>query len=140
MASTAINAQGATLEVETSTPGTADTAIANLKSFSGFDQEASEIDITNLSSTAKEKRAGLQDFGSFQVEFHPDYTDVGQSKMRSLQADGDTAAFMLTLPNGDTVGFDAVVKNAQRMSGGVDAVVEGGAVLAVSGLPVFTAA
>ena len=130
MASTAIDSQGSTLTVDTS-------AIGNLKSFSGFDQEASEIDVTNLSSLAKEKRAGLQDFGSFQVEWHVDHSDVGQAAMHVLQGSGGTGAFVLTLPNADTVTFSAVVKNAYRMSGGVDAVVEGGAVLAVDGLPEF---
>lgn len=130
MASTAINAQGATLTVDT-------TPVGNLKSFSGFDTEASEIDVTNLSSTAKEKQAGLQDFGNFQMEYHVDHSDAGQAALHVLQGSGATGAFVLTLPNADTVTFNAVVKNAYRMSGGVDAVLEGGAVLAVDGLPTF---
>jgi hypothetical protein len=130
MASTAIDTQGATLTVDA-------TPVGNLKSFSGFDAEASEIDVTNLSSQAKEKRAGLQDFGSFQLEWHPNKADTGQAAMQALQGTGALGSFVLTLPNTDTITFSAVVKNAYRMSGGVDAVIEGGAVLAVDGLPEF---
>ena len=44
------------------------TAIANVKSFSGFDGSASEIDVTNLDSTAKEFKLGLVDSGSLSME------------------------------------------------------------------------
>lgn len=133
MASTAITAQGSTLQIDGTTPGTADVAISNVISFSGFDGEASEIDITNLDSTAKEKMAGLQDFGNFSFEFHPDYSDAGQDDLRDAQASGDLKTFLLTLSDATTVGFTAVVKNSQAISGGVDAPLAGSCSLSVSG-------
>lgn len=133
MASTAIAAQGATLQVDKLTPGTADVSVANIKSFSGFDGEASEIDVTNLSSTAKEYRAGLQDFGSFSMEWNPDFTDDGQNEVRAAQASGAVKTFLLTLPNATTATFQGIVKNASSMSGGVDAVVDGSVSIKITG-------
>jgi len=138
MASTAIDAQGATLEVDVAVPGTPDTAISNIKSFSGFDGEASEIDVTNLDSTAKEYRAGLQDFGSFSLEWNPNYSDAGQNDVRSAQASGDVKTFLLTLPNGSTAEFAGIVKNAQAISGGVDAVVDGSVSIKITGSVTIT--
>lgn len=137
MTSTAISAQGSTLKVDTS--GTPDTIIGNLKTFSGFDGEAGELDVTNLVSTAKEYISGLQDFGSFNVEWDNDYGDAGQGLLRAAQAAGSTKKFLLTLPDGSTAAFDAIVKNAQTISGGVDASITGGATLKISGSVVITA-
>ena len=133
MASTAITAQGSTLEIDDVTPGTADQAIGNVISFSGFDGEASELDITNLDSTAKEKMAGLQDFGNFSFEFHPDYSDSGQDALRAAQASGALKTFQLTLSDATTIDFTGVVKNAQSITGGVDAPLAGSAAISVSG-------
>lgn len=131
MPSTAIDAQGSTLQVDDLTPGTPDVAVANINSFSGFDGEASEIDVTNLSSTAKEYRVGLKDFGSFSLDWNPDYTDAGQNVIRS--AGNAVKTFLLTLPNGTTLTFQGLVKNADSISGGVDAVIDGSVSIKVSG-------
>lgn len=133
MASTAINAQGATLEVDVAIAGTPDTEIANLKSFSGFDGEASEIDVSNLSSTSKEFRLGLKDSGSFGIEWHPDYSDAGQNDVRAAESSGATKTFRLTLPNGTTATFAGLVKNAGSISGGVDGVVDGSVAIKITG-------
>lgn len=138
MASTAIAAQGATLEIDVAVAGTPDTAIKNIKSFSGFDGEAGEIDVTNLDSTAKEYRAGLQDFGSFSLEWNPDYADAGQNDMRSAQASGAVKTFLLTLPNGTTAQFAGIVKNASSISGGVDAVLDGSVSIKITGSVTIT--
>lgn len=133
MASTAITAQGSTLQIDNDTPGTPDTAISNIVSYSGFDGEASEIDTTNLDSVAKEYLIGLQDFGSFSFEFHPDYTDAGQNVLRAAQTSGATKTFLLTLSDTTTIQFTALVKNAQAVSGGVDATHNGTANLKITG-------
>lgn len=132
MASTAISAQGATLMIG-ATGVTPTTKIANIKSYSGFDGEASEIDVTNLDSTAKEYRLGLQDFGSFTAEWNPDYSDAGQNEARAAQASGAVKAFLLTLPDGTTMAFDGIVKNAQSASGGVDATHDGSISIRITG-------
>lgn len=137
MASTAIKAQGSTLEIDVAIPGTADVEIANVRSFSGFDGEAGDIDITNLSSTAKEFDVGLQDAGGFSFEWHPDYADAGQNAVRAAQTAGTLKTFMLTLPNATTATFAGYVKNAKGVSGGTDAVVEGSVSIKITGSVTF---
>lgn len=130
MASTAISAQGSTLTIGA-------VAISNIKSYSGFDGEAGEIDTTNLDSTGKEYLIGLQDFGSFSCDWNNDYSDLGQIACRAAQASGAIQTFVLTLPNADTVTFSGLVKNAQSISGGVDATLDGSMSIKVTGAPVF---
>jgi hypothetical protein len=137
MPSTALNAQGTTVQVDNLTPGTPDTTVTNVKTFSGFDGEVSEIDITNLASTAKEFSGGLQDFGSFSMEWDIDYSDGGQNLVRSAQASGAVKTFLLTFPNGDTAQFASIVKNAQAISGGVDQVLTGSVSLKITGAVTF---
>jgi hypothetical protein len=138
MTSTAISAQGATLMVG-ATGATPTTAVKNIKSYSGFDGEASEIDVTNLDSTSKEYRLGLQDFGSFTAEWNPDYTDAGQNEVRAAQASGAVKSFLLTLPNGNTLAFDGLVKNATSASGGIDATHDGSVSIRITGDVTVTA-
>jgi Lambda phage tail tube protein, TTP len=133
-----IRFQGSTLHVDDVTPGTPDRKVDNIKSVSGFDGEAGEIDSSDLDSTAKEVMSGLQDFGGFSVEWHPDWSDQGQSVCRSAQQNGATKTFLLTLPNGWTAEFSAIVKNAQSINGGVDQIIAGGMTLKVSGEPTIT--
>jgi len=140
MTSTAITAQGSTLQIDVAVPGTPDTEIENVISYTGFDAEAAEIDITNLSSTAKEKLLGLQDFGSFSMEIHPDFDAgaAGQNDLRAAQASGAEKAFLLTLPDGTTVAFSARVQNATSITGGVDAALAGSVSLTITGDIVIT--
>lgn len=138
MASTAITAQGTTLEIDNTTQGTADQAIANVISYAGFDGEASEIDITNMSSTAKEKLAGLQDFGNFTFEFHPDYSDAGQEALRAAQTSGALKTFQLTLSDATTIDFTGVVRNAQALNGAVDSALTSSCTISVSGAITIT--
>lgn len=131
MASTAISAQGSTVEVDDTTEGTPDVVINNIASFSGFDGEASEIDATNLSSVAKEFKIGLKDFGSFSMEIHPDYDDAGQNVLRS--AGNKVKSFKATLPNGKVITFKGLVKNADSLNAGIDAVLTGTVTIKVTG-------
>lgn len=133
MTSTAISAQGTTVKIDDTTEGTADVVIANIFSFSGLDGEASEIDVTNLSSTAKEYRLGLKDFGSFSLEYHPDYDDDGQNALRAAGISGAVKTFLITLPNAKTITFQGFVKNADSVSGGLDAVLTSSASIKITG-------
>jgi hypothetical protein len=133
MPSTAISAQGSTLKIDIAVAGTPDTLIGNLYQYSGFDGEASEIDISNLYSVAKEFLLGLKDNGGFTVEYHPDYDDNGHNDLRAAEVSSKKKTLLLTLPNGKEITFDAFVKNANGISGGVDGVVTGGASLKITG-------
>lgn len=108
------------------------TKISNVKTFSGFDGAASEIDVTNLDSTAKEFRLGLVDPGQFAMEIDQDNADAGQVAARAAQASGAQKQFKLTLPNGKTATFNAYVKKFSSQ-GGVDTVVKASMDLRITG-------
>lgn len=99
------------------------TKVENLVSFKGFDGQASELDVTDLDSTAKEFRLGLQDWGTFSFDVNKDFTDPGQVALDTAKRTGTLKTFKLTLPNNKTKTFDAFVKNTP-LEGGVDAVLK----------------
>ena len=117
----------------TATPTTY-TAIGNVKSFSGFDGQASEIDVTNLASVAKEFRLGLTDPGHFQFEYDQDNGDAGQVALRASMVAGTLKSYKLILPSGSlpTASFSAFAKSASSASG-VDQVAKGSTQLRISG-------
>lgn len=131
MASTAFSAQNSSLTIDS-------TDIGNIVSFTGFDGEAAEIDVTVLSSTAKEYILGLTDGGgSFTLEIYPDYTDAGQDALRAAAVSSSTNAYELTLNDfattGTTIAFNALAKNAHNLNGAVDSALAGSVTLKVTG-------
>ncbi len=121
----AIKSQGSTLSIDA-------TVIANVISYDGFDGAAQEIDITNLSSTAKEYETGLVDNGNFGFEINVDDSDAGQTALTAAKNSGSTNEYVLTLAGGETRTFDALVLSLSE-SAGVDDVVKGSAQLKISG-------
>ena len=133
MTSTAISAQGTTFAIDTSISGSPSfTLIKNIKSFTGFDGSNSEIDVTNLSSTAKEYRLGLEDNGQFALELDRDFSDAGQTALLAARDSQTGKQYELTLANGETATFTGFVKKFS-MAGGVDQVVKGSADIRISG-------
>lgn len=112
--------------------GTTFTKILNLKDFSGFDGSASEIDTTNLDSTAKEFRLGLVDNGQFTINYDYDPADAGQNALRAKRVSGVLSNFRLTLPNQTPITFNGYVKKAS-LQGGVDAVAKNASDIRISG-------
>ena len=108
------------------------TNIANVRTFSGFDGAASEIDVTNLDSTAKEFRLGLSDPGQFTFEIDYDSANAGHIALRARQSSGVLSNFKLTLPNGGVITFFAYVKKFS-LGGGVDAVAKTSVDLRITG-------
>ena len=123
---TAINAQGTTFTIGA-------TEVGGMKSYSGFDGEATEKDVTNLASTAKEFTLGLIDNGSFGIEFFPDFGDAGQEALRAAAISGASGTFVLTLTDSTTATFTGYVKTAHKIDGSVDGVVEGSASIRITG-------
>lgn len=115
----------------TATPVTF-TNIANMKDFSGFDGSASEIDVTNLDSTAKEFRLGLTDPGQFTINIDYDSSNAGHVALRAKQVSGVLSNFKLTLPNTNVVTFNGFVKKFS-LAGGVDAVAKTSCDIRISG-------
>lgn len=109
------------------------TSINNLVSFNGFDGQASELDATNLKSTAKEFLLGLQDWGNFSFDVHRDFNDAGQQALDAAKRAGTKKKFKLTLPNGKTKTFDAYCKNSP-LEGAVDSLLKSsGVTLRITG-------
>jgi predicted secreted protein len=120
-----------TIGAPTATPATF-TNVANVKTFTGFDGSASEIDVTNLDSTAKEFRLGLTDPGQFAFEIDYDSANAGHVALRAKQVSGILTNFKLTLPNAAVITFAAFVKKFS-LAGGVDAVAKTSVDLRISG-------
>lgn len=118
----------------TATPNTY-TAIANIKSLSEFESgSASEIDVTNLSSTAKEKRLGLVDNGGFSLAIHHTNADAGQAALQARRIDGAAVNMKVILPSGTTptASFSGLIKKFSK-NASVDGVVEGSADVTING-------
>lgn len=115
----------------TATPVTY-TTISEVKSFNGFDGQASEIDATTLASTAKEFRLGLVDEGGFSFEMNQVNADAGQAALRASKNAGTIKSYKLTLPNGEVATFTAFAKSLPS-AGGVDSVLTSSVALRISG-------
>lgn len=108
------------------------TAISNIKDFSGFDGAASEIDVTNLDSTAKEYRLGLADSGQFTFNIDYDSTSAGHIALQAKKVSGVLSNFKLVLPSSQVITFTGFVKKFS-LAGGVDAVAKTAVDIRISG-------
>lgn len=95
----AIESQGVTLSYSVGSP-TSFASIANVVSFNGPGGSASVIDVTNLSSSAKEKLMGLPDEGQFTLEINIDPDDASHQALRSARSARTRTEFKLTLTDG----------------------------------------
>lgn len=127
-----IDTTGKTITAAGAATSTTFTNIANVRTFSGFDGSASEIDVTNLDSVAKEFRLGLTDPGQFTFEIDYDSANAGHMALRARQISGVLGNFKLTLPNATAITFAAYVKKFS-LGGGVDAVAKTSVDLRISG-------
>jgi len=109
------------------------TSVGNFKTYSGFDGQASELDITNLASAAKEFKLGVVDPGTLTLEVDQDNTDAGQTVMLAAYNGALLKQFKITLPNSNTATFTAYVRKFQS-AGGVDQILKRNAELRISGL------
>jgi hypothetical protein len=121
----------------TATPATY-TKINGLISFSGFDGAPSELDTTDLDSTAMEYISGLKDEGKFGFEIkNLTKTDAGQIALRAARTSGALTGFKLTLPDTSVATFNALVKTFPT-SGAVNAVLKGSVDTKISGPVVWS--
>lgn len=108
------------------------TQVGNFKTIKGFDGKVPKLDSTNLSSQAKEFKAGLYDPGQFSFDVDIDMTDPGQLAIRANLAAATTGQYKLTLPNGKTATFNAIVESFP-MDGGVDKLLSSTVTLNITG-------
>jgi hypothetical protein len=113
------------------------TKISNVKTFSAFDGQAADIDVSNLDSVAKEYLIGLQDMGQFTLELDLDTTDAGQLALLANQAAQTLRSFKLTLPNAAVATFNAFVKKVGA-AGGVDQPLKRAVDLRITGAVVWS--
>lgn len=108
--------------------------VGQFRSWDGPDAQSSDVDVSDLSSAAKEFRAGLMDYGSLTLQLFVQDADDGQEAMRASQiANGPVSAFVITFANGKTRSFSGYVKQFSE-SGAVDGVVEARAAIKISGV------
>lgn len=134
MSSTALQSQGMTIAVSDAASPEVYTTIANVSSISGPGGSASEIDVTDLSSTAKEFRLGLQDEGEVSLEMQYVPANVQHALLRTLRTGGTSRNFRITFTDSPqtTWTFLAFVKSFS-VSNAVDAVTTVSVSLRVSG-------
>ena len=108
------------------------TNIGNLKDYSGFDGSASELDKTNLDSTAKEFALGLTDPGQFSINIDYDDANAGHVALRAKQVSGAISNFKLTMPDAQVITFSGYVKKF-TLAGGVDALAKTSVDIRISG-------
>ena len=104
---TPIDAQGTTFTFEDAVPSAQ--IIGGIQSFS-ISSTADERETTNLASTAKEYKLGLQDNGTLQLSVLYDPADVGQAAMILARTGNLTKEVVMTLSGGQVATFDALVK------------------------------
>ena len=134
----AIVSQGFKFEIGNGNSPLTYTEVGEIVSFTGFDGQASETDVTHLTSTAKEFLMGLQDFGTLSLECNHLQADAGQVLMRSAKASGLVQDFKCTFSDTKTAIFKGYVLS-NPLSGGVDAKVGGSFNIRITGAVVFSA-
>lgn len=133
-----ISAQGSTLHVNTGTLAIPVwTKINGLLSFNGLDGAASDIDSTDLDSTAMEYISGLVDEGKFSFECKTLAADAGQIAVRAARVSGALTGMQLTLPDASVATFSVLVKSLP-VAGGVNALLKGTIDTKISGPVVWS--
>jgi predicted secreted protein len=135
MSSAALEAQGMEVKIGNGASPEVFTAIPEIKTFSGPSGSAAVIDVTDLSSAAKEKRMGLADEGqlSFTINYIP--SDTQHIALRAARAARTETNFKMVFTDDSpstTWSFSAFVTGF-AVSGAVDNVVEANVTLEITG-------
>ncbi len=102
------SAYGAYTAGGTATPVTF-TSVLRAKNIDTGGGKTSEIDTTDLSSTAKEFTSGLVEYGDASFEVNVDYADAGQNAIRARFADGASKDFKVNYVGGTVENFTGFV-------------------------------
>lgn len=130
-AATAEDAVGLTLT------GNSYEVIGEVVGFNGPSGAANVIDVTNLGSTAKEKRIGIRDEGQLTLDINFSPTDGPQMAMKNDRANRTLREYEIRLTDAVTgyiptaLNFDAYVTGF-AISGSVDNVVKGSLTLEIT--------
>lgn len=133
MSENAIQAQGTLLKLGAGSPPSY-TTIAEINSFSGPGGSVSVIDVTDLSSSAKEKLAGLNDNGQLSFECNLIPSNAQHAALREAKENGTVISVKLVFTDTGATEwtFNAIVTGFS-VSGAVDGVVKASVTLEISG-------
>lgn len=134
MSSNALDSQGMVLKRGDGGGPEVFTAIPEIKTISGPGGSATEIDVTDLSSTAKEFRLGLQDEGEISMTMQYIPANAQHAGLRADRAASTLRNFELLFTDAGPTkwSFSAFVKTFQ-IDNGVDAVNMANVTLRLSG-------
>lgn len=91
-----IESQGVVIAYSSGGSPTSFSNIGNVVGFSGPGGSASVIDVTNLDSTAREKRMGLPDEGQFTVDLNLDPDNASHIALRAARRNRTRTEFRIT--------------------------------------------
>ena len=106
----------------TATPVTF-TKINGVVSYAGLDGAPSELDSTDLDSTAMEYISGLIDEGKFGFEMKTINTDAGQLALRAARTSGAVKSIKLVFPDAVVATFNVLVKTVP-VAGAVNSIMK----------------
>ncbi|WP_322070984.1 phage tail tube protein [Paraburkholderia bannensis] len=133
MTSTAISSQGTKIAKNTGTKAAPVwAAVKNVSNLNGFAGTASDIDVTDFDSEAKEFRPGLQDWDTVSFDININMKEASHAALLADKKTGIVAPYQVTLSDGTTLEFDAYVKTFP-VTAGVDSVVKGTVVIKITG-------
>ncbi len=134
MSSSALDSQGLTIAHSANTSPYSFTTIPEVSNVSGPGGQASEIDVTDLSSTAKEFRMGLQDEGTITLDINYIPGNTVHAQLRTDRANQTLAVYRITFTDSPqtTWTFTAYCLGFE-VSNAVDDVTKASITLRVSG-------
>ena len=134
MSSSALSSQGMTIGIGDAASPEVFTDITEVKGIDGPGGQANEIDVTDLSSTAKEFVLGLQDEGDITLDINYLPADTQHALLRARRASGAIGNFQIAFTDSPvtTWTFAALVKGFS-ISNAVDGITGASVVLRVSG-------
>ncbi|MGE0294966.1 MAG: phage tail tube protein [Hyphomonadaceae bacterium] len=134
MSSNALESQGMTIARGDGGSPEAFTTIPEVRSISGPDGSANEIDVTDLSSSAKEFRMGLQDEGNITLDMMFIPGNTVHAGLRSDRANRTLRNFRLTFTDSPaTVWSFAAYVQGLSVSNEVDSTTNASVTLRISG-------
>ena len=96
MSSSALSSQGMTIGIGNGASPEVFTTIAEVKGIDGPGGQTAEIDVTDLSSTAKEFVLGLQDEGDITLDMNYIPSNTQHVLLRTLRGSGDENNFRIS--------------------------------------------
>lgn len=129
---------GTTVKVTPS--GKSAVTVGLLRSVSEIRLDSAVIDVTPLDAAGgfRQYVQGFRDAGEITLEGFLDKDQTGQTTLRGLYLSGETAAFAVTFPDGETISFSALVRAFSTGAAEVDNPVLFRCVLRITGAATFS--